>query len=184
LPDGREVSTTGVYETVLSSTQNCDSVVIINLTVSPSIFNEETIRLCENASYILPNGMDVSTAGEYTSILENEQGCEVITKTTIILDEVLGTTREENICEGNTFLLPDGSEVSITGVYETVLSSTQNCDSVVIINLTVSPSVFNEETILLCENASYTLPNGKCQLYFTQWYRSFYCRNVYFYFRK
>jgi len=73
----------------------------------------------------------------YTSILENEQGCEAITETTIVLDNVLGITIEESICQGNTFLLPDGSEVSDAGIYETLLSSSQSCDSVVTTNLEV-----------------------------------------------
>jgi len=160
LPDGTEVSTTGTYETLLNSSFNCDSIVITNLTVSSTSFKEENIRLCENTPYTLPDGSVVSTAGLYTSVLTDEQGCEQITETTINIDDVFEITKDVSICESNTFLLPDGMEVSATGVYETLLNSSLNCDSLVITNLMVNTSSLNQESINLCENANYTLPDG------------------------
>ena len=60
-----------------------------------------------------------------------------------ICTDLLGSDPIEvdvTICEGDTFTLPDGSEVAITGDYEIALTSIFGCDSIIITHLTVDPS--------------------------------------------
>jgi len=137
LPDGRLVGEKGTYETGLTSIYGCDSVITIVLGVNTPTTREE-VHICEGGVYTLPDGLEVSTAGVYETIFTTNTGCMEVTETMVTIDDTFEIVKEESICEGSAFLLPDGMEISVEGSYETVLSSTQNCDSIVITNLTIS----------------------------------------------
>jgi len=108
----------------------------------------------------LPNGVEVSEEGTYVSELLTGLGCDSIITTELTVNPVITTQVSASICEGATYLLPDGSSVSEAGIYNTLLTSVNNCDSLVITSLSLHSGYTSEEFIEICEGSSYVLPSG------------------------
>jgi len=161
LPDGRPVSNADIYESALLSVNGCDSTVITNLTVNSTLPVEQEIGICIGATYTLANGMVVSEADTYSfDLVDGVTGCIIAYTTTITIDNAFETTQEASICESETYLLPDGREVSVQDTYESTLQSTFGCDSIVFTNLTVISNEEINEEITICEGGNHTLPDG------------------------
>jgi len=160
LPDGIVVSTGGVYTSTLVSASNCDSVVVTTLTINPIYAFVENISICEGSSYVLPNGVSVSVDGSYISELLSLSGCDSVITSNVTVNPVITTQVSAAICDGDSYTLPDGSMVSTGGVYNTLLMSTGNCDSLVVTTLNVNAIYNSTEFVSICSGSSYTLPNG------------------------
>lgn len=160
LPDGIIVSTGGVYTSTLVSASNCDSVVVTTLSINPVYAFVENVTICEGSSYTLPNGLSVSVDGSYISELLSVSGCDSVITSNVTVNPVITTPLSAAICDGDTYTLPDGSVVSTGGVYNTLLVSTGNCDSLVVTTLTVNSVYTYTEFVSICSGSSYTLPNG------------------------
>lgn len=165
LIDGQEVSQSGRYNKKLETVEGCDSTFITILTVNISPITQNTISFCENAeaTYTLEDGTVVSNEGTYTvELLNNFTNCIDTYITTINYTDVLETTQNVSICEGQTYVLPDGREVSALDTYQSNFQSVQGCDSVIFTNLTFDNSVtIVNEDINICEEESHTLPDGR-----------------------
>lgn len=59
------------------------------------------------------------------------------------------------ICEGDVYTLPSGTQVSVGGTYTSNLSTINGCDSIIITHLTVHPTYSREQNITICEGDSY-----------------------------
>lgn len=81
LPSGATATATGIYTDTLSAANGCDSVITTNLTVRSTATSLILDTICAGASYTLPNGNIVTTAGTYTSTLQNIYGCDSIITT-------------------------------------------------------------------------------------------------------
>jgi|GEM_PF-3330139 len=160
LPDGAEVSTAGNYLVTLSSTAGCDSVVTTILTVNSTLETDNPIAICEGSNYILPDGSEVSAAGNYPVTLASTAGCDSVVTTILTVNTTLETDNPITICEGSNYILPDGSEVSAAGNYPVTLTSTAGCDSVVTTILTVNTTLETDNPITICEGSNYILPDG------------------------
>ncbi|MEZ5172301.1 MAG: fibronectin type III domain-containing protein [Bacteroidia bacterium] len=103
----------------------------------------------ENAS----NTFD--TPGTYTLEVESSNGCEAETTITITGDfQTFASTVDTSICEGSTYMLPDGSTVNSEGSYDITLSVANGCDSVITTNLFITPIVTSTDVQTAC--GSYT----------------------------
>ena len=98
----------------------------------------QNVAICEGQSFTLPSGVVVSAAGTYTSDLFNSLGCDsTVTTNLSIVDEFI-VEIDVAICEGQSYLLPDGTSESDSGEYVFELQSSGSCDSTVTVNLTVN----------------------------------------------
>jgi hypothetical protein len=70
-------TTGGMYNTTLTNTQGCDSVVTLFLTVNTSTASNVSVTACD--SYTWPaNSQTYSISGMYTTTLNNSQGCDSV----------------------------------------------------------------------------------------------------------
>jgi len=160
LPDGTEISTVGMYENILTSSQGCDSIIFTNISIQPNPFIQNDISLCEGLTYTLEDGQTVSESGIYTVEIADTQGCISTFQTTININNTIETTQNIEICEGQIFELPDGTEVSTVGMYENILPSTQGCDSIITTNLSINSTPTITNTVSICRGANYVLEDG------------------------
>lgn len=160
LEDGSTISEAGIYTIeILDVIDSCTTAYATKLTVNDVFENTEEVNICLGQNYILPDGREVSAGQVYESVLQTTQGCDSIITTNLIVNDFFETNQEANICLGQTYILPDGREVSVEQVYESVLQSTQGCDSIITTNLTIDSII--EETISICANTTYTLADGR-----------------------
>lgn len=65
------------------------------------------------------------------------------------------------LCSGESYTLPDGSEVNSPGVYPVVFSTENfSCDSVITTEITFTDSDITEQSHNICDGETITLPDG------------------------
>lgn len=161
LPDGTNTGQEGTYETLFTSVLGCDSLVITNLTVGLIYDLDEAASICEGESYTLPNGNNVSQAGDYVSELETFLGCDSVITTTLTVHPAENTIIDAVICEGETYTLPDGTTTEVSGQFVFDLLTQFGCDSTVTVNLEVIETIAVNIEASICDNQNYTLPDGE-----------------------
>ena len=158
--NGQTYSTEGEYSVTLQNALGCDSVAILHLTIMPAaITTTETVVIGSDELPYVWRGNTYSVTGRYTDI---EQYATIACDSAIhVLDLTVLTTgnydeQSVTICETETPYIWYGESYSTTGKYTyaekyvgTDIDSVQH-----ILNLTVNPTVYTEETITACD--SYT----------------------------
>ncbi len=160
LPDGTSVTDAGVYVSTLTTADGCDSIVEVELTLTPTFTLTEDVEICEGGTYTLPDGTVVSDAGTYLSNLTTIDGCDSTITTNLIVSDAYLVTLTPSICEGDTYILPDGTETPDAGSYTYTFTSTLGCDSIVEVELTLTPTFTLTEGAEVCHGTSYILPDG------------------------
>ncbi len=134
---GKTLDTTGIYVDTISTSNGCDSIVTLDLTVYPvydTIINAQT---CEGTPYDF-HGQMLLVAGSYVDVLQSVSGCDSTVHLELEILEVLSTEINASICEGETYS-ENGFNESVSGTYTQTLVSMIGCDSVVTLNLEVLP---------------------------------------------
>src|SRR5690606_19351860 len=132
------------------SQSGCDSIVTTHLSVSDILTSEESVSICLGESYILPDGTEVSAEGSYESNLISQSGCDSIVTTHLSVSDILTSEESVSICLGESYILPDGAEVSAAGPYALPIISQSGCDSIVTTHLSVSDILTSEESVSIC----------------------------------
>ena len=151
--NGFNVSEAGVYTQNLTSVNGCDSIVTLNLSVSPIYNTELSASICDGEVYN-ENGFNVSEAGVYSQTLQALNGCDSIVTLTLSVNPIFNTNLSAFICEGQTYT-ENGFNVSEAGVYTQSLQSVNGCDSIVTLTLNVNPIFHTELSATICEGSVY-----------------------------
>ncbi|MGB1204936.1 MAG: M6 family metalloprotease domain-containing protein, partial [Chitinophagales bacterium] len=123
---------------------------------------------CAGDTYSLTVGSNVfnetNPSGSVTLI--NSSGCDSVVTVNLTFYNNPMHTELVVICENDApYTMPDGSTESSSGTYGPfTLISAYNCDSLVIVDLTINTNVTHNEQIWICENdAPYTMPDGSTE---------------------
>ena len=158
--NGQTYSTEGEYSITLSNTLGCDSVATLHLTIMPeAVTTTETVVIGSDELPYTWRGNTYSATGRYTVV---EQYTTVACDSAIhVLDLTVLTTGNHDeqsvtICETEAPYTWYGESYSATGKYTyTEKYAGTDIDSIQhILNLTVNPTVYTEETNTACD--SYT----------------------------
>ena len=153
---GSYQSTAGVYTDTYQAANSCDSIVETTLTIKPVITVQETAEICEGDSILL-GGSFQSAAGTYEDRYNGANGCDSIVETTLTILPVSFIQTSVAICDGELAELPDGRFESNAGVYTITLQSTNSCDSIVEVTLTVNDNYSSTIDTTICEGDSILL---------------------------
>ena len=159
LPDGTTVSQNGIYEVMLQTDGGCDSLVTIELEMFPSYHFELEAEICEDQTYTLPGGDEVNQQGVYVREFSTQSGCDSIYTVALNVEPVINVPQEFTLCQGETHILPDGTEVGTEGMYE-VLMPGADCDSLFAVAVNVNPTYHLQLDAEICIGESYVLPDG------------------------
>ncbi len=127
----------GVYTDTLISSQGCDSIVTIDLTVNDT-FNLESpiIRPCRGDTIFFA-GDTILETGDYAQFLQTDFGCDSIYTLQVVFKDTFRTIRHDTICTGDTLLVGD-QRLFATDTAEVIFpEGLLRCDSVVEVRLTV-----------------------------------------------
>jgi gliding motility-associated-like protein len=161
LPDGTMVTSSGVYPVTLTASNGCDSVITTTVRVDSVITIVLNTRICNGSEYILPDGSAVSEAGVYPVTLSSSAGCDSIITTNLSITNPTQTTINAAICEGESYILPNGTSINQAGVYPVTLSGVSGCDSLITTTLTVNPIQNRTVNQSICSGNTYSLPDGQ-----------------------
>lgn len=158
--DASAPGTYTVTNTVLSGSVCPDAISTTSVTIYPTYFFTATHDMCLGDGYTLPDGTTVFSSGTYTSDLNSVYGCDSVIQTTVTTHPVYNFTLNPAICAGGSYTLPDGTSVTTAGTYINNFTSVWGCDSTYTVNLTVSPVTTTNVNAHICDDESYTLPDG------------------------
>ncbi len=116
--------------------------------------------ICDDATYTLPGGSIVNATGIYIDTLQNFQACDSIITTNLTVNPTYRDTITPVICANESFTLPDNTVQNTAGTYISSLKTINNCDSIIVTELTVLPLSFTTVDTIICFGQSYQRPGG------------------------
>ncbi len=145
-------NTAGYHPVVFPSVLGCDSTVVLNLTLLPNLTNNQTVHICQGASYSFA-GNTLSTAGTYTQLLQTASGCDSTINLTLIVDPILTSNIQAAICQGGSYSF--GTQTLTTaGNYSRTIQTQAGCDSIINLTLTVNPVLASSSSMTFCQGQS------------------------------
>ncbi|MBK8925145.1 MAG: gliding motility-associated C-terminal domain-containing protein [Crocinitomicaceae bacterium] len=157
------------YFSILNTFSGCDSIIATNLFVTSGFSTSETVNICSGSDYTFADGTvhtNITINESYISTLMSMGGCDSLVTTNILVNSSFTNTEFLTICEGENHQFPDGTIQTITSntTYISNLFTTAGCDSVITTQVTMIPSSNTLVNVTVCENSSYTFPDGTTQI--------------------
>ncbi|MGB0863365.1 MAG: CARDB domain-containing protein, partial [Saprospiraceae bacterium] len=150
--------TTGIFiDSFTTVIGGCDSIITTNLTVAPAIVNNQNQSICFGDSLIIGTNA-YKTTGIYTDTLVAMNDCDSVVITNLTVHPNAVYNDDVTICNGDSLWIGDSFYTS-TGTQVKTLQTVNGCDSVVTINLTVSPAITSNSDVGICEGDSISI-NG------------------------
>lgn len=138
---GREISVSGFYSDTLQTMHGCDSILHLDLLISPSYESRDTSYICRGDSILFGTSY-ISEPGTYFTDRQTQAGCDSISVLTIQYRDYIEQTTRFVICKGDTLDI-DGNIYTEAGIYtDTILSATgEGCDTLSHIQLEITEPV-------------------------------------------
>ncbi len=150
---GQALTTPGIYDSILSTSNNCDSQLVVILTVNPTYSITLFDTICEGQPYTFL-GQTLTTSGTYDSTLSTVAGCDSLITIDFVVNPIYFDTTSQAICDGDTFQWL-GQFLTTAGTYDSVLLSVDGCDSTVVLLLTVNPVYNDTINATICDDSTY-----------------------------
>ena len=151
------VTTAGTHvRTTPSLVTGCDSTITLTLYVIPAEVAKATIPICEGHPYDF-NGKLLSEAGTYRDTTYTKDGCMAISEVEIVVNKPVAETVNKTICEGSKYQFVDTTLTTAGTYYRTIASKVTGCDSVITLNLAITPAPVEKVTETICEGATHQL---------------------------
>jgi len=146
-----------VIQRVVRTQYNCDSTIILTLTVNPTYYAEYQKDICVYQNYN-EHGFDTTftQAGEYV-LTHHEQtvhGCDSITIVNLEVHPEYHETINAAICYNEVYSFNDTNRTQ-SGTYTAIHSTVYGCDSIITLNLTVHPEKRDTLVDQICYGESY-----------------------------
>ncbi len=134
----------GTYNVQLVRFLDCSSDTLYqNVVIHAPDTTQQTITLCANSAFVLPDGQSVSQTGVYTSTIQSlVTGCDSVVVTTLQAPQTLFSAgTDQYICKNNSTQLQAGTALNYSWSPATGLSSTT------VANPTANPTVTTTYTV-------------------------------------
>ncbi|HYG15826.1 MAG TPA: gliding motility-associated C-terminal domain-containing protein, partial [Bacteroidia bacterium] len=142
----------GTYKDTFATSKGCDSILTTILQVGSFLGFTVDTTICSGDSIFLQNQYR-STAGSYQDTIASASGCDSIVTTMLqVVNDYINTT-DTSVCEGDS-ILRFGNYYKLQGSYYDTLSSTGNCKTIEITNLSLIGRKQELLSSILCESDS------------------------------
>jgi len=132
--NGQNYTQSGTYNYTGQTIHGCDSVVVLNLTISPSITTTITEQACGSYPW---NGQTFYNSGTYIDSLQTSSGCDSIVTLSLTIHPIESQIIDSTVLDSFTW---NGTTYTTSGQYTQFFTSIHGCDSTVTINLTIEDS--------------------------------------------
>ncbi|WP_165366119.1 fibronectin type III domain-containing protein [Brumimicrobium glaciale] len=145
-----------IHTIVGGSTQGCDSIVTLDLTINNSNTGTDTQVACDSYIWIDGNTYTASNTTA-THTLTNAANCDSVVTLALTINNSNTGTDTQIACDSYTWI--DGNTYTASNTTAThTLTNAANCDSVVTLALTINNSSTGTDTQIACD--SYTWIDG------------------------
>ena len=149
---GMSIEQAGIYYDSLQTTLGCDSIVTLELAVTPTERTSQTEFICSGDSFLF-GGVQLDTSGTYLDTLASISGCDSVLTLNLIVGSTDTLQTSDIICGGDSVIF--GSQVlNQSGVYTETFTSSGGCDSIVAMTLEVVASSSSQLSDTICANDS------------------------------
>ena len=157
---GETLTSSGVYSKTLQTHGrgdcDCDSTIVLNLTVNPKfdILIRDTI--CEGDSYMF-EGETRDSSGYYVSpTYSSVDGCDSINRLQLTVIPKKRVHHNISLCQGESWhWYKTGEDINSNREVSDTLLSSANCDSINIWHISVHPVVNDTVYASVCQGATY-----------------------------
>ncbi|MEZ5023214.1 MAG: gliding motility-associated C-terminal domain-containing protein [Chitinophagales bacterium] len=158
MPNGDIVDATGTYVDTVASPGICGQIVTVEVTVLNAQQGSQLETICFGESFSI-NGVDFyNTTGTYVDIIPASNGCDSVVTLDLTVLDLLTDTLTTSICFGDSVTINGSDYYTTTGSYfETLQGQGVNCDSIVVLNLTVGNSATYSYSQSICEGDSVSI---------------------------
>lgn len=150
---GAYQTTSGIYTDSFLNVGGCDSIIITDLAVVNSFFQNLTLTICSGDSVFL-EGEYQTAAGVYFDSLTSSSGCDSLLVTTLIVLNAYADTFDITICDIDS-IFAGGEWQNTSGTYVDSFSAANGCDSVIVTVLDVVSEYVTDNPVTLCIGSSY-----------------------------
>jgi gliding motility-associated-like protein len=144
---GQARQTAGQYTEVLTGSNGCDSVTVLNLQVLSVIRNNVMASICEDETYVFGNRQLTST-GVFVDTLPSVNGCDSIITLTLNVLQKSFTTINVALCAGETY---QGQAFRTDTILTDVLPNAVGCDSIITTIILINPIYAPTVEVALCK---------------------------------
>jgi len=132
------LTTAGQYEFYYESFFGCDSTVIIDLVVGEETFGRVSQDLCIGEQFEVMDGKGsiIRAGGDYNFVFSSILGCDSVVTFSVTQIDTISVNLSDTICAGDSLMLGNFA-ISTAGKSRIVLTSAENCDSIINLDLTV-----------------------------------------------
>jgi gliding motility-associated-like protein len=147
----------GVWPTLLVSSQGCDSLVTLDLTVNSIRETNLTETICAGESYSVGT-TNYTTTGSYTqTLVAASTGCDSIVNLALTALAPIETFLTEAICAGESYTV-GAQTYATTGNYSVTLTAAgSGCDSTIYLDLLVNEVFTTTLTETICNDESFAI---------------------------
>lgn len=137
----------------------CDSIVFLTLIQRPSDTTNIQDTVCSSSLPYVFYNTNINTSGTYSHNLVNSFGCDSVIKLHLVVNPSYAINLPVTICQGDS-LTYNGNVYTTAGNYINNFTTISGCDSVVTVQLNVTPYLIRTQYDTICHNESYTLPSN------------------------
>jgi gliding motility-associated-like protein len=152
--NGTTYTTSGTYNQSFSANLACDSIAYLNLIVNYSNSGADTIISCKSYTW-LSNNITYTNSGNYSAILTNANGCDSTASLDLTITNTIFTSEQKEICDKFTWNT-NSETYTESGIYIDTITNTNNCDTIITLDLTIIKSSHGYDSIGTCYE--YTWP--------------------------
>jgi gliding motility-associated-like protein len=151
---GQFVKMSGVYRDTLITLKGCDSILVYIISTSSASAN--TIQLydtiCSDKSYLFKS-KNITSAGTYYDTIKRSGKCDSFVVLNLIVNNASAHTINQTICQGQSVQIGSNTYNS-TGTFVITLKNSNNCDSIVTLNLKVNSVTAHTINQTICQGQS------------------------------
>ncbi len=154
--DGQIITTAGSYANSMTSVNGCDS--IINYVVEFNLL--DTIELVEqicSGQFFNFNGTELSIAGDYQEIFQNQYGCDSIVNLTLVVEDDIEVELEYLICPGDSVEINGSWYFANSDLFFADLAQNGGCDSLTNVSVILAEVYQDTSRYQICQGDSISL---------------------------
>ncbi len=162
--ENQVLSTSGTYHATFAAANNCDSTLILHLTVLAPNTTTEDMSICQGSNYVFGNQV-LTTAGTYQQLFKDTNGCDSTHVLNLSITPPISDSLHFIIAINETVTV-GGTILSQPGDYTIALSDANGCDSILFVRVDL---ISGTELLHLREAQVTIQPNPSSNDVLLQW---------------
>ncbi len=150
--NGITFNNAGTQSQTYTALNGCDSVVTMTLNVLNVLTSDSYDTICESSLPYSWNGLIFNASGSQSDTLISISGCDSIATLHLFVNPIFNVSIDSSICADQLPLTWNGLQFLSSGTQSVMLTTVNECDSLLTMNLTVMQPSYVELKDTICSN--------------------------------